>query len=917
MDFLGGRMQGGPRECDNLGHRPSKCPCARVVVTSSSGVCKSGVRGKVIAAVFLALALGGNPGGAQVVPPDSPGLGPQPGLSEQNLTPQQLQQLQGNLTPQQRQQLQGNLTPEQRQKMQDALKAKKQKPRKTLKRGEPNEPNEPTEPNEPNDVGRLKPRKEKGKAKEEPSRIELLLSRPDLAEVNDVSVHFKQFGYEVFSKPITTFAPVTNVPVGPDYVIGPGDEFILTMWGRADGQFPLRVDRDGQIVLPEVGALKVWGMKFGDLEGYLQHELSRKYTDFKMSVTMDRLRTIRVFVVGEASVPGAYTVSSLSTVINALFAAGGPSKNGSLRKIRLLRNAGEPAEFDLYSFLLGGDKAKDVRLQDGDTIFVPLIGAVVGVAGNVKRPAIYEMAAPMTLRQVLDLAGGVTFSGWLQRVQVERVSNHQRRIAVDFDISREGTGAGSSPAQDTILQDGDVVKVFGVANQNERVVSLEGHVVRPGKYQWKPGLHLKDVLTCYEILQPQPNTEYGEIVRLIPPDLHPITIPFHLGKLLAGDASQNIELAQYDTIRVFRWNERIFQKVTISGMVYEPNDYRLVPDMKVRDLIDAAGGLQKNAYLRLAEITRRHISQDGVATEKIDVNLERAIAGDPESNIPLRDYDYLVIRPIPDLEFGLTVEILGEVRFPGTYPIQKQETLSAVIERAGGYTEQAYLRGAVFTRKSAMEVQRRRLDELISQVEESTLSSSQKAISGALDPQTAQAEQAALATKKELLTKLRAAQVTGRVVVHLTSLEEFKKSKYDIELEDGDKLVIPQTPGVVYVAGEVFNPTSLLYERGESVNYYLNRVGGMTKEADKKQVSVVKADGSVISMAQGNRGRAIYWDKEYNQWSWGGFMSHRLEPGDTIVVPRKMDKTQWLRNTKDITQILFQIAVAAGVVLAL
>jgi protein involved in polysaccharide export with SLBB domain len=800
---------------------------------------------------------------------------------------------------------QTKISPQQAQQIQDALKAQKKQ--------------KSAEPNEPNAVVGSGPKqpKEKGKQVEErPSRIELLLSRPALAEVNDVSRNLKQFGYDVFSKPITTFAPVTNVPVGPDYVIGPGDAFTLTMWGRADGQFPLQVDRDGQIVLAEVGALKVWGMKFGDLEGYLQHELARKYTDFKMSITMNRLRTMQVFVVGEASTPGTYTVSSLSTVINALMAAGGPSKNGSLRKIRLFRNASDPGELDLYGFLLGGDKTKDVRLHDGDTIFIPLIGPIVGVAGNVKRPAIYEMTSPMTLRQVLDLAGGVTFSGWLQRVQVERVSNHERRIAVDFDISRDGAGAGSSPAQGTVLQDGDVVKVFGVTSQDEKIIRLEGHAFRPGKYEWKPGMRLKEVLMSYEVLLPQPNTDYGEIIRLIPPDLHPITIPFNLGQLLAGEASQNIELAQYDTIRVFRWDKRISQKVTISGMVFDPNDYRLVPDMKVRDLIETAGGLQKNAYLRTAEVTRRHISQEGMTTEKIEINLEKALAGDPENNIVLRDYDYLVIRPIPDLQFGLTAEIMGEVRFPGVYPIQKQETLSSLIERAGGYTEQAYLRGAVFTRKSAMEIQRRRLDDLIRQVEQSMLSNAQRQMSGALDADTAKTEQAALEAKKELLTKLRAAEITGRVVVRMTPLEEFRKSKYDFELEGGDKLIVPQTPGVVHVVGEVFNQTSLVHERGETVSYYLRRVGGMTKEADKKQVSVVKADGSVVSIAQGNRGRLISWDSEYNQWSFGGFMSLRLEAGDTIIVPRKMDKSMWLRDTKDITQILANIAVTAGVAFA-
>jgi protein involved in polysaccharide export with SLBB domain len=829
------------------------------------------------AAVLIVFALAGPPILAQRTLSANPGLLQQMGTAQTNVSPQQAQQIQ------------------------DALKAQKSAQPQPQTFAEPNQP--PAEPKPQT------PAIETG-----PSATEQLLSGQ---LPSDVSTRLRQFGYDVFRKPVSTFAPVMNVPVGPDYVIGPGDAFTLTMWGRADGQFPLQVDRDGQIILPEVGVLKVWGMKFGSLEDYLQHELARKYTDFKMSVTMNRLRTIQVFVVGEAATPGTYTVSSLSTVINALMAAGGPSKNGSLREIRLTRTGQDLVKLDLYDFLLGGDKSKDVRLQDGDTIFIPLIGPVVGVAGNVKRPAIYEMTGPTTLKGALDLAGGVTVAGWLQRVQVERIENHERRIVVDLDLSPGGAPQNPSVAASTALRDGDVVKVFPVVSQEAKIVFLEGHAARPGKYEWKPGIRLKDILSSYEVLLPQPNTEYGEIIRLIPPDLHPTTIPFNLGQLLAGDAAQNIELAQYDTIRTFRWDKRISEKVTISGMVYDPNAYRRVPDMKVRDLIDAAGGLQKNAYLRTAEVTRRHISQDGVATEKIEINLEKAVAGDPENNIILRDYDYLVIRPIPDLQFSLTAEITGEVRFPGVYPIQKQETLSSLIERAGGYSEQAYLRGAVFTRKSAMEVQRRRLDDMIRQVEESTLSKSQQSISGALDAQTAQSEQASLAAKKELLTKLRSAEITGRVVVRLTSPEEFKGSKYDLELEDGDKLVVPQTPGVVYVVGEVFNPTSLLCERGETVNYYLGRVGGMTRDADKKQVSVIMADGSVISMAQGNRGKLVYWDKEYNRWSFGGFMSHRLEPGDTIIVPRKIDKTQWLRNTKDITQIIFQIAITAGVFLAI
>lgn len=764
-----------------------------------------------------------------------------------------------------------------------------------------------------NQPGATKPGQQPPAPRSEPSTTELLISGK---LPTDVSTSLRQFGYDVFSRAVSTFAPVTNVPVGPDYVIGPGDAFTLTMWGRVDAQHAVQVDRSGQIVLPEVGALKVWGMKFGELDGYLQHELSRKFTDFKMSVTMDRLRTIHVFVVGEATAPGDYTLSSLSTVINALFAAGGPSKNGSLRTIRVLRNGADSVSVDLYKFLLGGDKGTDLRLQDGDTIFIPVIGSVVGVAGNVKRPAIYEMAQPMTLQEVLNLAGGITFAGWLQRIQVERVENHQKRVVADFDLSERTAVAERQQAMETTVHDGDVVKIFSVVEPVENIVELGGHVLRPGKYELKPGMRLSDVLS-YDAFRPQVNLEYGEIERLVPPDKHPIVIPFHPGKVLRGDSSADIELSSLDRVRLFRWDERGKRSVTINGMVYEPNEYPLVEGMRLKDLIEAGGGLQKTAYVRAAELTRSHVGQEGMTTEKINVDLEKAMAGDPQHNVLLQDYDRLIVRPIPELDFSRIAVIEGQVRFPGTYPIAKGETLSSLIERAGGYTARAHLKGAVFTRESAKVVQRERLDKLIRELEESMLTSAGQAAGGALGAEDVKAQQVAMATERELLTRLRTVQVTGRIVVKLTDPGELKGSKQDIELEDNDTLTIPQMPGVVYVVGEVFNPASLQYEKDRTVSYYLRRVGGMTKDADKKQVSVIKADGSVVSLEQGNRGKFVFWDSENKSWFFGGFMSMEMEPGDTIIVPRQIDRFFWLKTTKDLTQIVFQIAVAAGIAFAI
>ncbi len=729
-----------------------------------------------------------------------------------------------------------------------------------------------------------------------------------------VSKDLVQFGYDLFSLKASPFAPVTDVPVGPDYVVGPGDSFIISLWGRLEARFEVGVDRNGEITLPKVGVIKVWGLTFSELKQAIYKQLSKYYSGFQMNITMDRLRTIRVFIVGEAETPGSYTLSSLSTVYSALFAAGGPSKRGSMRNIQLMRNGKLLRAIDLYDFLLKGDKSQDERLQSGDTIFIPVIGPVVGITGNVKRPAIYEVKASVNLRELLHLAGGVTFLGYLQRVQVERVEAHQKRVVADFDISE--ALKERSARLDIPLRDGDLVKIFPILPTTQDIVYLQGHVKRPGGYEFKQGMRLLDLISSFDQLLPEPYLEHADIIRLIPPDFHPETISFNLGRLLKGDRSLNMALMEYDRVTIYsKETLREIPRVTIGGEVQRPGKYRLLENMRVKDLIFSAGNLKRSAYLPEAEITRLNKTEEGVTPELIRINVGDALKNNPEHNILLEEDDYLFVRQIPEWYTDKTVILSGELTFPGEYSFSKGERLSSVIERAGGVTEYAYLKGAFFTRESAKRIQEERIKSFIDQLEQDILKTQAQAAEAVLAEKEVQGLEQALVVRKQMLRKLRQARVTGRVVVVLDSLEEFKGSKYDLEVEDGDTLTIPKKPGIVNVLGSVYNPTSIIYTKGKNVDFYLNLVGGPTPDAEEDEIYVIKADGTVISKTQKSKS-GLSWDSEGRRWVSGGFMASKIEPGDTVLVPTKITRFVWKKELMDWTTILFQIAVSAGVIIA-
>ncbi|ABB32412.1 periplasmic polysaccharide biosynthesis/export protein [Geobacter metallireducens GS-15] len=738
-------------------------------------------------------------------------------------------------------------------------------------------------------------------------------TRPQPYEVQEL----RQFGYNFFRPAAAGFAPLADIPVGPDYVIGPGDRIILNLWGSAEGTHELEVNRSGEIVLPRVGSVKVWGITFERLPEVLKTHLSKIYKNFDLNVTMGKLRVIKVYVVGEVKMPGDYNLSPLSTLINALAASGGPLKTGTLRNIKIKRGGKVVETVDLYDFFLKGDKGKDIRLQPGDTIFVPVIGRVAGIAGNVKRPAIYELKDEKNLGDLVELAEGFLPTGYLQRVQITRVDAHDKRMVADFNIDPKGAGKSLDQiVQGIAIQDMDIVKIFPINATLRDHVRLDGYVLRPGVYALQPHMRLSQLLSQDNLL-----TEYykdaAEITRLYPPDSHLEKIFVSVAKALAGDPEHDLELKEFDEVRIFsRWEMEEMPKVKVNGEVQRPGEYRLFANMTVRDLLMEAGNLKTSAYLKNAEINRISKTGESVSSFPIVINLEQALKGDPKDNLVLAPFDEVTIRKIPNWaeEKERYVTLRGEFRFPGVYPIHKGEKLSALIERAGGFTDKAYLRAAKYTREPLRELQQKRMDEMVAASEQEILKKQAELATTASSKEEVEATKAALESLQRSVALLKTAKAEGRLVIRLEQPDAFKGTASDVELMGGDTLEVPPQPHAVSVLGQVYNPTSFIPENNEDVAFYLEKAGGPTRNAEKCDIYIVRADGTVLSRQQSSFG--INWSDSQRRWTFGGFMSTTLEPGDTVIVPQRFERIAWMREIKDIAVILGNLALAAGVIVA-
>ncbi len=712
----------------------------------------------------------------------------------------------------------------------------------------------------------------------------------------------ERYGYGLFSGIPTTFAPATDIAIPANYMVGPNDIFNIQLLGNTNDNLELKVDRNGVINFPELGAIVLTGLNFSEAQQLIQQRVADQMIGVTAIIALGEIRSIRVFVLGEAFKPGSYTVSSLSTMTNAIFVSGGISDIGSLRSIQLKRNGETITTLDLYSLLLKGDTSGDARLLPGDVIFIPPVGATVSIKGEVTRPAIYEIKDEKTLRATIDLAGGLSSNAYPNIVSVERNNISGFASVLDIDLT-------DKISDNYEAQNGDVVSVHSIVEDYEDVITLSGHFHRPRSLKWNEELKISDVIKSVMDFKDDVDLSIGLIIRKKMPLREISILSFSLNNLLLKNSTaDDLSLYPLDEIIVFDKTEdraiqleeltekisrqtsrgHLVQTVQVSGNVQYPGIYPLAQKMQVTELIDLAGGLKEATYLGRAEVTRRDISENSNATvNHINIELDSLLNG--ENKFELQARDKLSIYVTPEYQEELTIEIAGEVRFPGNYEFKRGETLSQVIYRAGGFTQLAHREASIFTREELRLTEAKLLRDLQRQLEREIAASE-------LGDQSAGAKMnAAAGDATELLDALEETEALGRLVIKLDKI--MSGTDDDILLKAGDMLIVPAFRQEVSVVGEVQKGSSHMYNKEWLLDDYIDGSGGFTDRADQDRIYVVRADGSVFLPNQ------------------GGWLSHQnsmVSAGDTIVIPLEADRIKTLTLWTNVSQIIYQLALGAA-----
>lgn len=664
------------------------------------------------------------------------------------------------------------------------------------------------------------------------------------------------FGSAFFANTPSTFAPIANAPVPAEYPLGPGDQLLIRGWGTIDIDYRATIDRNGTISIPTIGTIVLAGVKAGEAESVIRGAVGKLYKGVTVNVTFGQLRAITVYVVGQASRPGTYTVSSLSTLVTALFASGGPNANGSMRHVQVKRAGKAVAELDLYSFIAKGDKSADIKLLDGDTIYIPPAGGYVALVGKVNSPAIYELKSDGdTVASILDYGGGIPVVADPRRAFLERINAEKSHPRSVEEFALDGPGLKRT------LKNGDVLNVTSITPDFANAVVLRGNVDQPLRTSFKPGMRVSDLIPSREYL----------ITR---------TSVKRQNSAVATGANDNNDIT----------NEN---EGSIAGRI---------------------GGLIDPINWDYAVIER--VNRSDVSVHLITFNLGNVFSNPAgPDNIQLEPGDTVTIFSqndvaVPSDKRLVFVRVEGEVKVPGVYQMTAGDTLQTLLAKAGGPTSNAYLFGTEFYRETARREQQANLEKAADRLEKQLRSEQAKGaanlrdVSG-VDVAVLQAQrQAQIEAAKEELNRFRQLKATGRIAFDLEPTERSFARLPQLKLENGDRLVLPAKPAFVNIFGAVNVEASLLWRSNSRVNDYL-KSAGVSVDADTDNVFVMRADGSVVS-------------SESKGWFFGAIGGVEIMPGDSIVVPQKIDKeTKWtafMRGAREWSQVLANFGLGAAAI---
>jgi protein involved in polysaccharide export with SLBB domain len=662
------------------------------------------------------------------------------------------------------------------------------------------------------------------------------------------------YGARFFAGQPASFGPLEQGPAPQDMVIGAGDELRIRIWGQINFSANLRVSREGEIYLPKAGAVHVAGLPFSAVAGHLRLALERVYRNFELSVDMGEIHSIQVYVTGQARQPGEYTVSALSTLVNAVFLSGGPSEAGSMRHVELKREGKVLTDFDLYALLVKGEKTGDMQLQTGDVLFIPSVGPQVALIGSVRLAAIYELRGQESIEELLNTSGGKTAIASGGRISVERIEDHAQRRA--FELNSDAAGLA------TLLADGDIVRIDPIVSSYREAVTLRGSLANPGRFLWHQGMRLSDLLPDRDSLVARNYWWQRTQLGLPAPEL---TAP----------ASNEAQKASYGA-----------QKEELP------------------DKPDAVSTPSAQTDWNFAVIER--LNPANMTTSLIPFNLGKLVLDhDASQDLELRPGDVITVFSQEDIhppidEQTTYVRLEGEFVHAGVYSVNPGETLRSLVARSGGLTTKAYLYGAAFNRKSTQALEQQSFNEYIDRLEHNLARNSVPSASTANS--SAQVETQAgriMSVNHELIARLRLLQPTGRIVLNLRPHSTGVGELPETPLENGDVLYVPSMPATVQVIGAVLNQNAFLY-RGGRAGDYLHMAGGPNRDADRGQIFILRADGSVIGR---RAGRSIFYS---------GFEKTRLYPGDSVIVPEKHIKPGPMSAFLAWSQMFSQYALGAA-----